>query len=326
MSIVKLDLGALLSKGDITQAEAVRLSELAMPESRGTLWINLLLIFGALAVACGVIGLAPSTATGLVLAFIALTTGGFLKLSNDAGWRVLSAGLAIMGAIGLVGSIAVELGQTDAILWPALLITGIFTATALWFRSRFLMTLAVLSLSGAIGSGTAYWHASYGVFVKEPTLTIAVFSVLILALYALIPRLEKAWQDMASIAARTSFFVANMAFWVGSLWGDHVGELWASPDGWSARSEWRENAVYVSELVFSFGWLIALGLVIAKAKRGSFLSVTSIVFLAIHAYTQFFETLGAEPLTLVIGGVTAVGLAFAGARWYQHNKSVQTPV
>ena len=55
--------------------------------------------------------------------------------------------------------------------------------------------------------------------------------------------------------------------------------------------------------------------VIATSRRSSFLSITSIVFLTIHGYTQYFEYLGAKPETLVIGGLVLVGLAVAGARF-----------
>ena len=44
-------------------------------------------------------------------------------------------------------------------------------------------------------------------------------------------------------------------------------------------------------------------------RRGGFLSVSALVFLGIHAYTQYFETFGAEPVTLLVAGLTLVGLA-----------------
>ena len=48
------------------------------------------------------------------------------------------------------------------------------TASALWFRSALLAAFAVLSLGAILGSGTGYWHASYALFVEEPTITIIV--------------------------------------------------------------------------------------------------------------------------------------------------------
>ena len=54
-----------------------------------------------------------------------------------------------------------------------------------------------------------------------------------------------------------------------------------------------------------------------KARRGGFVSVTSIVFLAIHGYTQYFELLGANAASLVIGGIVLVALAVVGARFFR---------
>jgi quercetin dioxygenase-like cupin family protein len=39
-----------------------------------------------------------------------------------------------------------------------------------------------------------------------------------------------------------------------------------------------------------------------------------LVFLAIHGYTQYFETFGAEPMSLLIAGLVLVGLAIGVAR------------
>ena len=107
----------------------------------------------------------------------------------------------------------------------------------------------------------------------------------------------------------------NFGFWVGSLWGDRIGEHWFAPQRWSDRSEWREAAFTIPDYIFSLGWAGALIAIIIMARSNSFLSITSIVFLAIHGYTQYFEYLGANPETLVIGGLVLVGLAVAAARF-----------
>ena len=39
------------------------------------------------------------------------------------------------------------------------------------------------------------------------------------------------------------------------------------------------------------------------------------VFGAIHFYTQYFEWLGAQPLTLMIGGILALGIALLLVRY-----------
>ena len=190
------------------------------------------------------------------------------------------------------------------------------TAAALWFRSALLAAFAVLSLGAILGSGTGYWHASYALFVEEPTITILVFGLLALGLYRARNTLSDAWNNLVTVAARTAMFMVNFAFWVGSLWGDRIGEHWFAPQRWSDRSEWREAAIAIPDHVFTLGWIGALVAMIFTSRRNSFLSITSIAFLTIHGYTQYFEYLGAKPETLVIGGLVLVGLAVAGARFF----------
>lgn len=316
MPIIKLDLDALVDAGELAPDEARRLAALALPQTAGRLWISCLLIFGALAVAAGAIALVPTPATGLVLALLAL--GGAVALRRiEAGeaWRVLAAGFAIMGAVGIAGWIAAETWEAENAFWPPLAITAVLTGCALAFRSAFLAALAVLAAGAVLGTGTVCWHAAYGLFVREPTLTILAFGALAGGLYWLRARLDDGWQGLATVAARTSFFLMQFGFWVGSLWGDWIGEHWAAGDRWRAAADWREGALYLPEAVFSLGWAGALIAMIILARRGGFLSVASVVFLAIHAYTQYFETFGAEPLTLLIAGIIAVAGAAFGARW-----------
>ncbi|KCZ88836.1 hypothetical protein [Hyphomonas johnsonii] len=314
MPAIRLDLEALTRSGQISPDEARRLKALALPDHKGSLLVNILLIFGALAVAAGTIALVPNAATGLVLALLALAGAETLRrIDGDASLKVLGAGLAIMGAMGIAGWIGWEFREVDS-AYPALAIAAALGAAALWFRSAFLAAPAVLALGATLGSGTGYWHASYAIFVEEPTFTIIVFGALAGAIYALRPRIAAACALVTTVAARTAVFMVNFAFWVGSLWGDRLGEHWLAPRDWSDRHDWRESALQVPEAVFSLGWAAFLVAVIFRARRGGFLSVTSIVFLAIHGYTQYFEVLGANATTLLIGGVVLVALAVGGTR------------
>ena len=104
--------------------------------------------------------------------------------------------------------------------------------------------------------------------------------------------------------------MANFGFWVGSLWGDYVGEHWVAGMDWEAASASRDTAAHLPEAVFSLGWAGALIAAIWKTPQGSFLSISSIVFLAIHAYTQVFETMSDEPLAWALMGLAAVPLAW----------------
>jgi iron complex transport system permease protein len=318
MQIIRLELDSLTENGQISPEEAVRLKAFALPDQKRGLLVNLLLIFGALSVAAGTIALVPNAATGLVLALLALGGAGTLRrLDVDASVKVLGAGLTLMGAAGLAGWIGWEFRDADASLYPTLAIAAVLAATTVWFRSAFLAGPAVLALGATLGAGTGYWHASYGIFVEEPTLTILLFSAIAAGLFALRGQIARAHEGVRTIAARTALFMVNFAFWVGSLWGDRIGEHWLAPSAWSERSEWREAAMEIPDTVFTLGWAAFLIATIVKARRGGFVSVTSIVFLAIHGYTQYFELLGANAASLVVGGIVLVGLAVAGARFFR---------
>ncbi len=314
MTKIKLDLDALLADGLITAAESQRLQTLALPNVRNSAIINVMLIFGAIAIATAAIALIPDPTTGLVLAVSSIAGAEALRrFAKDVSLNLLSSALAMMGTLGIAGWVAYEF-QDAPITIVALAVTFILLAGAVWFRSAFLGALTVLSLGGALGAGTAYWHASYGLFIREPTITIIVFGAITAALFFLHHHIGAAWEKLALVAGRTAFFLANFGFWVGSLFGDYMGELWKDNVDWQATSDWRETAFYIPEIAFTIGWAGALIAIIAFARRGGFLSITSIVFLTIHGYTQYFETFEANPLTILIAGIVLVVGAVVGAK------------
>ncbi|MEO1028100.1 MAG: hypothetical protein AAFX02_03470 [Pseudomonadota bacterium] len=320
--LITLDLDALTARGKITQAEADRLLELRLPDRRIGLFVNTGLIFGAMAVAAGVIALVPSPTTGLMLALLALGGAIGLRVSAGPNWTVLSQALAIMAALGLSGWIAGEYWESEYAFWPPFAIFAITTAVAAGFRNSFLSAMAVLAFGALLGSGTVYWHAAYGLFVREAFITIIAFSVLAGGLYSARDRIGSAWQSVTTIAARTAVIMVNFGFWIGSLWGDRVGELWATANkDWDATNTWRQTAFELPEELFTLGWAGALIACMIFARRGSFLSISALVFLCIHFYTQYFEMFGAEPEALLVGGLIAVGLATWGGRRLAQSRS-----
>ena len=322
MATVRIDLDQLQAEGLIGADLAGLIAARALPDARSGLFVNLALILGALAVAAGTIALVPNATTGLVLAIVAIAAAEAIRrFAPGTTLKVLSAALALMGVLGLAGWIGWQYEDAADTTLPAVLVTLILGAGAVWFRSAFLTVLSVLALGAVFGTGTGYWHACYGLFVEQPTVTIGVFSALAAGLYILRERIGEAWKKLTGIAARTAFFLVNFAFWVGSLWGDDLGPDYRYAEGndWDA---WRAATPHVPEAVFSIGWPILLVAVMARSRNGGFLSVTATVFLAIHAYSQYFETFGAHPWTLLVGGLVLVGLAVGAAKLLRQQASV----
>lgn len=322
MANIRIDLDQLQQEGLIGPDLAHLLETHALPEGRFSLFVNLALILGALAVAAGAIALVPNAATGLVLAISAIGAAeGIRHLTPGASLKVLCTGLALMGVLGLSGWIGWQYSEAEDTTLPAMLITITLGAGAVWFRSAFLMVLCVLAFGAVFRTGTAYWHASYGLYVEAPLMTIGVFGVLAAGLFALRERISNAWKKLTGIAARTAFFLVNFAFWVGSLWGDDLGERYGYAEG-TDWEEWRAGTTHVPEALFSVGWPMLLLAIMLRNRQGGFISVTATVFLAIHAYTQYFEFFGARPWTLLIGGIALVGLAVGAAKLAKQETSV----
>jgi hypothetical protein len=181
------------------------------------------------------------------------------------------------------------------------LVTLMLTATAALTGSGLMAACAVLALGSALGARSGYFHATYMLRVDEPTLTVLVFSAVALALYY-VSRLERAaLAHVAIIGARTAVVLVNFGFWIGSLWGDKLE--------FSAAAE----PLRVPAAAFTIGWALALiGTAIwgVQANRRWVVNVAT-VFGAIHFYTQWFERLGATPVSVLIAGLLALGLALS---------------
>ncbi len=304
MSVIRLDLDALVRTGQLSPADAARLRPLAMPDRRGNLLINLLLIFGSVAAALAAIALVPNAATGLVLALLAL--GGAEALRRQAqrdDFSVLASGLAMMGTLGLAGWTTWQFNHVPA-TQTALLVTLILAAGTIRYRSSFLGVLGVLAFGAVFGSGTGYWHATYAVFIEQPSVTILVFGALSAGLYRLRSSLGADQQGLATTAARTGLFLVHIAFWIGAIWGDQIGETPAVNADTAA-----ESGLQIHRYVFAAGWTVLSLALAGLTRRGGFASVSALVFFGIHFYTQYFELLGARPISLLVAGLTLVGLA-----------------
>ncbi len=332
---ITLDLSRLIEDKLLSKAEAMRLFEIREPDKATNRLASILYILGALAAAAGVILLKPTATTGLIIAIVCFLVGQTIRFKRWDHLHILSLALGIGSAAGLTGWFVLEFGET----LPAIAVNGFATAVtlsmALAFRSRFLGALVPLGIGSMIGSGGAYWHASYGIFVREPAVTILLFATIAAALFFLARRsTHPDWRPMSTIAASMSLVVVNFGWWVGSLWGDYIGDhlrgvadrsVGEAYQSWyAARQAYRETALHIDDSLFAIGWAgsaVAM-IVVGRKLRNRFVEIAGIVFLAINAFTQYFQYFRDEPWALVFGGLALVGVALGPVRLETNRREV----
>ena len=288
---VTLDLEQLLSEGEITESEYEKLANLAA-KSTGSLAFNILIGFGVIAVSGAALALLPAATTAIVIGLSILVAGVILLHSDLEQWRVLSNICILIGALMTGGGIVAELKVN---LLSTLLVTTIFAVASLFARSTLLAVLATLMLSVSIGVRSGYLHASYFLVIREPTLTIVLFSVLAIGLYQLSKILPAEYERIALASARASVFLVNLGFWVGSLWGE--------------RFDTRE--FIIADTVFALLWALALlaSAIWSWRHNNRWVMNTVPTFGGIHFYTQWFEHLGTSPVTVLVAGLLTLGFA-----------------
>ena len=292
---VTLDLDQLLADGKITPAEYEKLGALAA-KSTGSLAFNILIGFGVIAVSGAALALVPALTTAIVIGLCVLVSGLMILRSESDQWMLLANICILVGALMTGGGIA---AMARGSLASILSVATLFAVASLFAKSSLLAVLATLMLSASLGAKTGYFHASYFLVIKEPTLTVITFSLLAIAAYRLSRKLAPDYERIAIASARTSVFLVNFGFWVGSLWGEH--------------SDTR--AIVISSTVFAVLWaaaLLATAIWSWKQNRRWVLNTVA-TFGGIHFYTQWFENLGATPGTVLIAGLLALGFA-AGLR------------
>lgn len=151
---------------------------------------------------------------------------------------------------------------------------------------------------------------------------MALFSALALVTYQASKRLSAEYERLAITAARTSLLLINFGFWIGSLWGDPL-MLMHSMNERDASLAFMTKTVIPATL-FSILWAVALlgaGIWAVRANRRGVVNLVA-VFTGIHFYTQWFERLGATPLSVLLGGL--VMLASAVALWMLNRRIPDT--
>jgi hypothetical protein len=119
------------------------------------------------------------------------------------------------------------------------------------------------------------------------------------------------FERVALAAARTAILLVNFGFWVGSLWGDPLYLL--TKMGQAAPAAPRLDEIVISRGVFSIGWAVVLIGAASWAVRANrrWLVNVAAAFGGIHFYTQWFERLGATPVSVLLGGIVMLGAALA---------------
>ncbi|MBN1698569.1 MAG: hypothetical protein JW881_13725 [Spirochaetales bacterium] len=292
MKIV-LDPERLLEEGKIDKNEYDKLHALGA-KSTSSLAFNLLLGFGVIAVSLGSVAFIPTEETGIIVGLVVLCFGiGFLRTSLVKQWKILAYICVLVGSL-ISGGATIMIGDYSPEAF--LIVAAVFLAAGIFSKSGLLVVLAVFAGASSIGARTGYFHAMYFLGIREPGLTVVVFTAIAIGFYHLSKVLPADYAGLAIAASRTSVFLVNFGFWIGSLWGDDFnGLLCFEADDW----------------MFAVLWALALLATGAWAWFRNRRWVVNIVavFGGIHFYTQLFENLGANPRSLFIGGVFT--LAFA---------------
>ncbi|MEO9825165.1 MAG: hypothetical protein ABJF50_12185 [Paracoccaceae bacterium] len=196
---------------------------------------------------------------------------------------------------------------------------------------RFVTALAIVPFAQMLDTGTAYYHAVYVFYSPESTFTILQMAALVAACMWAATKLADRVARHTGIIAVMALVVGNLAFLVGSLWGDHVGMSFASGapvwengrdySEWRAMQDaWRAQFFTISEHAFTVVWAILLIVgafwTALANKRGLFNA--TMTFAGIHAYTQLFETMADEPLAWALGGLAAIPAAWGMWRFNQY--------
>ena len=290
MKIV-LNIKELLEEGQIDQVEYDKLLLLSKRQTT-SLTFNLLVGLGIVAASIGAIALMPSPYSCFVFGLLVCAVGIFIKINARDQWSVLSI-ICLMSGL-LMSSAAIiwlEEHMFHVITYRSIsIVIFILGFSSYFLKSNLLVAISVLNLSTLLGSGVGYEFASYFIWLEYPLLTIVAFSILAICFYSFSKKVGADNEKLLITGSRVSIFLVNLGFWIGSLGGD----IWLE-----------------SPHIFSLAWALAIfgiGFWAWKENRVWLINVLG-VFGSIHFYTQWFQTLGAEPLSLFLGGVIAIGIA-----------------
>ena len=253
--------------------------------------------------------LVPTPLTAVALG-LALTAAGFVVLVNRVKqWDVLGQICLVIGALMFSGGV---LAFGEGSLASMLIVTAVLALIAVAARSSLLAALSVLAASACLGARTGYSHAMYSLAIFEPTLTVVLFSAFAYAAYRVSNQVPADYERVALNAARTAILLVNFGFWIGSLWGDPLILLRQMGKG-GAYNVAAFDHVIIPSWAFAVVWALALIAAAVWAVRVNrrWLVNAAAAFGAIHFYTQWFEKLGATPVSVLLGGIVMLVIALA---------------
>ena len=285
---ITLDLDILVAEGKLTLAEAERLKTYAAADT-GQLAINVLLGLGAAAVAVGVGVLIPSLETLIALGAVLFFAGFVMRMARIEQWSVFAQIIMVIGALALGGGLFTLFGEQ---LWVRVALTLGLAVAGVVATSGLLVSISVIAFAATITIDTDLWTPTHYLAAA-----IGSLSLLTLVLYIASLRLPSAYERLAIIAMRTAILLVNVAFFIGSVFGDELL-------GWSGLS-------------FAIAWalaLLAFGTWAVFANRRWVVNTVA-VFGAVHFFTQWFMALGAQPFSILGGGLLLIGFGLALARF-----------
>lgn len=296
---ITLDIDKLLAEGKIDPKEYEVLKRSARADTT-SLALNIFLGFGVIAVSVGLVAAVASSAASIAIGIVATAGGIALGIVSRERWSTLGSILVVVGSLIFGGGV---IAMADGSAGGLMILAIIYGAVGLACKSALMIALSAFSLFGAFGATSAYGHARYSFGTDKPILVIIVFSALAAGANYLSVRLGHEDSRLFGVYARTCLIIANIGFWIGSLWGDNL-----------FNSNPYESSIQatVPGVLFVVAWAAALVGLGVWAHRNSerWALNTAAVFGGIHLYTQWFERLGATPISLFVAGLLAVLAAY----------------
>lgn len=323
---VTLDITKLLEEWKITKEEFDKISSFSSHQT-WLMLINILIAFSVIAISVWLFILVPEVEFALFISLIITILWFVFRNKFFENWCILANIFILLWSIWIAVSYLWVLEKNleaskFSITFVFLSISVFFAIMSYFARSNFLAWLSALTISSILWAGTDYFHASYYFFVEYPTLTIWIYWLLAWITYFLSKRFSYEIERLLIVFSRTSFFMVNMAFWVGSLWWDRYFR--ESNYSYYSFSQTSEKLTFLQKITspesFSIFWaiLIIFAIVWWVKNNKRFIVNTAATFWAIHFYTQYFEYLWWEPIFLILAWV--IWIIFAVILWKYNKK------